>query len=70
MPQTDHRTRKPFKTDEICMVETMEIQKGFKQTEVGVIPSDWVVKPLGDVAKIKRGRFTPRPRNDPRYYGG
>ncbi|UCF95147.1 MAG: restriction endonuclease subunit S [Desulfobacterales bacterium] len=28
------------------------------------------VKPLGELASIKRGRFSPRPRNDPRYYGG
>jgi type I restriction enzyme, S subunit len=25
---------------------------------------------LGDIAKLERGKFTPRPRNDPRYYGG
>jgi type I restriction enzyme S subunit len=25
---------------------------------------------LGDIAKLERGRFTPRPRNDPAYYGG
>ena len=25
---------------------------------------------LDDVAKIERGRFSSRPRNDPRYYGG
>ena len=25
---------------------------------------------LDNVAKIERGRFSPRPRNDPRYYGG
>ena len=25
---------------------------------------------LGDVAMLERGRFSPRPRNDPRYYGG
>ena len=25
---------------------------------------------LDDIAKIERGRFSPRPRNDPRYYGG
>ena len=27
-------------------------------------------KPLGNVAMLERGRFSPRPRNDPRYYGG
>ena len=25
---------------------------------------------LDDIARIERGRFSPRPRNDPRYYGG
>lgn len=30
------------------MVEAMEIEKGFRKTEVGVIPNDWEVKKLGD----------------------
>lgn len=38
------------------MVEAMEIQTGFKQTEVGIIPSDWVVKPIGDIVIISVGR--------------
>lgn len=38
------------------MVAAMEIQTGFKQTEVGVIPSDWNVKSIGDIAKISVGR--------------
>lgn len=33
-------------------------------------PKGWPVKPLGDLADVNRGRFTPRPRNDPQYYGG
>lgn len=37
------------------MVEAMEIQKGFKQTEVGVIPSDWEVKGLYDLSDMKSG---------------
>ena len=37
------------------MVETMEIQEGFAQTEVGVIPSDWEVKKLGDLSNMKSG---------------
>lgn len=28
---------------------------GYKQTEVGVIPDDWVVKPVGNVAKVVGG---------------
>jgi len=30
----------------------------------------WVEKRLGDISKIERGRFSPRPRNNPIYYGG
>jgi type I restriction enzyme S subunit len=37
------------------MVEAIEIQKGFKQTEVGVIPSDWEVKKLDDLSNMKSG---------------
>jgi type I restriction enzyme S subunit len=33
-------------------------------------PSDWQVLPLSQLAQIERGKFTARPRNDPRYYGG
>lgn len=31
----------------------MEVRKGYKQTEVGVIPEDWELVTLGDVAEIK-----------------
>lgn len=34
------------------MVEAMEIQKGFKQSEVGIIPSDWEMKKLGEISDI------------------
>src|SRR5262249_34573032 len=30
----------------------------------------WPRKRLGEVAILERGKFTPRPRNDPRYFGG
>ena len=48
----------------------MEVRPGYKQTEVGVVPSEWEVKALGSLATIERGKFSARPRNDPRYYGG
>ena len=32
--------------------------------------SEWHLVTLGSVAKIERGRFSPRPRNDPQFYGG
>jgi type I restriction enzyme, S subunit len=30
----------------------------------------WSVSELQDLATVERGKFTPRPRNDPSYYGG
>ncbi|MBF2709310.1 restriction endonuclease subunit S [Flavobacterium soyangense] len=48
----------------------MELRAGYKNTEVGLIPEDWEVHRLGDIAFLKRGKFTPRPRNNPIYYGG
>jgi len=33
-------------------------------------PMGWDTTTLGKIASIQRGRFSPRPRNDPRYYGG
>ncbi len=41
-----------------------------KQTEIGPVPESWEVVELGDVAKIERGKFSHRPRNEPRFYGG
>lgn len=35
-----------------------------------MIPEGWTYKPLSDLASIKRGKFSVRPRNDPRYFGG
>ena len=34
------------------MVEAMEIPKGFKKTEVGIIPSDWDIAQLGNLFEI------------------
>ena len=48
----------------------MELKAGYKQTEVGVIPGDWEVHAFTEVATLERGKFSARPRNDPKYYGG
>ena len=47
----------------------MEVKPGYKQTEVGVIPEDWEVKPLGSIGRVIRGS-SPRPKADKRFYGG
>ena len=38
----------------------MELKKGYKQTEVGVIPEDWEVKKLGEFVKITSGESPSR----------
>ncbi len=49
------------------MVEAMEIPKGFKKTEIGIIPDDWDVYELGIVASYRRGSF-PQPYGLPQWY--
>src|SRR5438132_12840226 len=34
-----------------------KLKPGYKQTEVGVIPEDWKVTKLGEVADVKTGPF-------------
>ena len=41
-----------------------------RETEIGLIPESWEVVKLGEVAHIERGKFSHRPRNEPRFYGG
>ncbi len=41
-----------------------------KETEIGLVPESWEVVELGKIAKIERGKFSHRPRNEPRFYGG
>ncbi len=35
----------------------MEMKNGYKQTEIGIIPNDWEVKKLGEIADVKTGPF-------------
>ena len=44
----------------------MSIAKGYKQTEVGVIPEDWEVKCLGDIGIFSKGSGV---RKDQSYSG-
>ena len=38
------------------MVMATNTPKGYKKTEVGIIPEDWVVKRLGDIFRVTRGQ--------------
>ena len=37
---------------------------------IGELPNEWDVRPLEMLASVERGKFSIRPRNDPRYFGG
>ena len=41
-----------------------------KETEIGPVPESWELSTLGESARLERGRFMHRPRNEPRFYGG
>ena len=44
-----------------------ESKPGYKETEMGMIPEEWEVKKLGDIANIYRGA-SPRPIEDPKWF--
>ena len=35
-----------------------------------MVPNGWEVRNLENLASVERGKFSARPRNDPKYYGG
>ena len=45
----------------------MELREGYKKTEIGVIPKEWEVKKLGEIADIVRGA-SPRPIESPIWF--
>ncbi|EPG6269158.1 restriction endonuclease subunit S [Klebsiella aerogenes] len=55
-----------------CTVK-MQVEKkipdGYKLTEAGMIPEDWEIRKIGDIAEVIRGA-SPRPKGDKRFYGG
>jgi len=42
----------------------------YKQSPLGWIPKEWSVRSLSEFADVNRGKFSVRPRDDPRFYGG
>lgn len=42
----------------------------FKDSPLGRIPKEWECEKLSKISSISRGKFTPRPRNNPIYYNG
>ncbi len=48
----------------------MTIKKYIPKLRFPGFEGEWKMAKLEDVAFVERGKFTPRPRNDPAYYGG
>ncbi len=46
----------------------MEVKAGYKQTEVGIIPEDWDVTTIGNVAIVNHGSNTISIVCNERYY--
>jgi type I restriction enzyme S subunit len=42
----------------------------YKQTELGWVPKEWEIVELESIANVDRGKFTHRPRDDAKCYGG
>jgi type I restriction enzyme S subunit len=42
----------------------------WEHPKAGLVPIGWQVSPLKQLAQINRGKFSHRPRNEPRFYGG
>lgn len=40
----------------------------FKDSELGNIPMGWAIRTLESVATVERGKFSARPRNDPKFF--
>ncbi|AFZ45142.1 restriction modification system DNA specificity domain protein [Halothece sp. PCC 7418] len=41
-------------------MEGQEVKEGYKLTEVGVIPEDWEIKKISEIAEVKGGRRLPK----------
>ncbi len=53
---------------ELSLEDKFLINPNYK--EIVALPSGWEWTALGNYVKCQRGRFSVRPRNDPRYFGG
>ena len=71
--QTKDERRKTKEGTRHCEERSdVAIQSGFKMTEVGMIPNNWEIKPLKDIAGLKAGKMTSYNDFNPKYpcFGG
>ena len=71
--QTKDERRKTKEDTRHCEEHSdVAIQSGFKMAEVGMIPNNWEIKPLKDIADLKAGKMTSYNDFNPKYpcFGG
>ena len=54
---------------ESAHVREEDVPRGYRRTEVGVIPQDWAIESLAEISSPVRGA-SPRPAGDPRFFDG
>ena len=59
----------PEVRDRIEQIRHENVPDGYTKVETAIIPNSWREVTLGDVINVFRGA-SPRPKGDPRYYGG
>ena len=52
------------------LITNVQFQIAEPEVELPELPEKWKWVALGNYARCFRGRFSPRPRNDPRYFNG
>ena len=52
------------------LIKDAQFEIAQSEDELPVLPENWKWVALGNYAHCFRGRFSPRPRNDPRYFDG
>ena len=52
------------------LIKEAEFQIALPEDNLPDLPESWMWTALGNYARCFRGRFSPRPRNDPRYFDG
>lgn len=66
----DWREKNPDIQPAASLIKDRKFNPSESASESVELPDLWCWEALGNYGRCFRGRFTPRPRNDPRYFGG
>jgi len=66
----DWRERNPYAKNANIQIKEASFSLAVPEQDLTKLPETWSWVALGNYARCFRGRFSPRPRNDPRYFNG